>query len=79
MDLRPTAIAVAMMALFLGNADGETSAQAPPEPYPHMAPLAQYLSPNKADEIALARTAAPPTLSQDAEIPHSVPRDMKPQ
>jgi hypothetical protein len=33
-----------------------------------MAPLAQYLSPNKADEIALARSAAPPALSQDAEI-----------
>ncbi|MBV9727431.1 MAG: hypothetical protein JO299_19910 [Gammaproteobacteria bacterium] len=33
-----------------------------------MAPLAQYLSANKADEIHLARSAAPAAISQDAEI-----------
>lgn len=57
-----------MTALFPGNADSVTPAQAPPEPYPNMAPLVQYLSPAKADEIALARTAAPPAISQDADI-----------
>jgi hypothetical protein len=57
-----------MMALFLGSAHDVTSAQAPPGHYPSMAPLTQYLSPNKADEITLARSAAPPAISQDAEI-----------
>jgi hypothetical protein len=67
-NLRPTAIWIAVTALFLGNADRVTPAQARPEPYANMAPLAQYLSPTKADEIALARSAAPPALSEDAEI-----------
>ena len=57
-----------MTALCLSNADGVTSAPAPPDPYPNMPPLAQYLSPTQADEIALARTAAPPAISQDADI-----------
>jgi hypothetical protein len=43
-------------------------AQAPPAPYPTPAPLAQYLIPDKAAEIALARTAAPPSISGAAEI-----------
>ena len=68
MNPRPTAITVATIVLSLGNAGGATSAQSPPEPYPKMAPLAQYLSANQADEIALARSAAPPAISQDADV-----------
>jgi hypothetical protein len=34
----------------------------------HMGPVNQYLMPNKNDEIALARSAAPKSLSQGAEI-----------
>lgn len=37
-------------------------------PYPAMAPIEQYLSTNQADEIALARTAAPASISDKAEI-----------
>jgi hypothetical protein len=37
-------------------------------PYPTMAPLAQYMMANPADEIALARSAAPASISNDAEI-----------
>ena len=37
-------------------------------PYPNMAPLAQYMSASQADEIALARTAAPASISDKAEI-----------
>ena len=37
-------------------------------PYPVMAPLDQYLIKNKADEIALARSAAPPSVSGKAEV-----------
>jgi hypothetical protein len=33
-----------------------------------MAPLAQYLSPDREQEIALARSAAPAAISRDAEI-----------
>jgi hypothetical protein len=43
------------------------SAAAQP-PYPAMAPLNAYLMPERAAEIALARSAAPPSVSADAEI-----------
>lgn len=36
--------------------------------YPSMAPLDQYLIPDRNAEIALARTAAPPSISGDAEV-----------
>jgi hypothetical protein len=38
------------------------------DPYPTMAPLDQYLIADEKAEIALARTAAPPSISDDAEI-----------
>jgi len=45
-------------------------AQAPAEkaPYPAMAPLDQYLVPDWNSEIALARTAAPASVSDGAEV-----------
>jgi hypothetical protein len=45
-------------------------AQVPsPDPdYPSVAPVEKYLMPNSAAEIALARTAAPPSVSADATI-----------
>jgi len=36
--------------------------------YPNMAPAAQYMIANQADEIALARSAAPASISKDAEV-----------
>lgn len=36
--------------------------------YPAMAPVEQYRIANRQDEIALARTAAPPSISTDAEV-----------
>jgi hypothetical protein len=36
--------------------------------YPKMAPIEQYLIPNRADEIALARSAAPDAISRDATV-----------
>lgn len=36
--------------------------------YPTMAPLEQYLVADRAAEIALARTAAPPSISADAQV-----------
>ncbi len=37
-------------------------------PYPEMAPVEQYGIANAHDEIALARSAAPPSISADAEV-----------
>lgn len=37
-------------------------------PYPAMASLSQYLIPDKNSEIALARTAAPKSISNEAEV-----------
>jgi hypothetical protein len=37
-------------------------------PYPSMAPLDQYLMADRNDEIALARSAAPPSIARDATI-----------
>src|SRR5262245_24538292 len=39
-----------------------------PGPYPAMAPVEQYRIANAQDEIALARSAAPPSISADAEV-----------
>src|SRR5580698_6907673 len=36
--------------------------------YPAMAPVAQYLPVNAADEIAVAKSAAPPSISAKAEV-----------
>ena len=36
--------------------------------YPAMAPISQYLMANRADEVALARSAAPASISEGAEI-----------
>src|SRR3954468_20543563 len=43
-------------------------AQGPNTPYPSMAPLDQYLMPDRDAEIALARSAAPDAMSRDATI-----------
>jgi hypothetical protein len=56
-----------MLALSLGGAHS-VQAQAPNGAYPSMAPIEQYRSASQADEIALARSAAPAAISNDAEI-----------
>ncbi len=43
-------------------------AQAAKAPYPAMAPMDQYLMPDENSEIALARSAAPPSISDAAEV-----------
>jgi hypothetical protein len=44
------------------------TAQSAKEPYPTMAPVDQYLMEDRASEIALARSAAPESISRDAEV-----------
>ncbi len=46
----------------------KAQAQDAKTPYPSMAPLDQYLMPDRDAEIALARTAAPKSISADATI-----------
>jgi hypothetical protein len=55
------------LALALGAARPLRSADAK-DPYPSMASLDQYLIADPDAEIALARTAAPPSISQDATV-----------
>jgi hypothetical protein len=43
-------------------------ASAAAQPYPAMAPLNDYLMADRAAEVALARSAAPPSVSADAEV-----------
>ena len=42
--------------------------EAKPTPYPTMAPVEQYRIADAQDEIVLARSAAPPSISADAEV-----------
>jgi hypothetical protein len=57
-----------MVAAVLALGMSGVAQAAAPAPYPAMAPLAQYRSASDADEIALARSAAPPSISGDADV-----------
>jgi len=61
-----TILSTFVLVAGLGSAC-QGQAQNPKEPYPSMAPLDQYLM-DRTAEIALARTAAPPAISGDAEV-----------
>lgn len=58
----------ALLISLLLIADSASPAQNPKTPYPNMASLDQYLSSDRNAEIALARSAAPDSISRDAEI-----------
>ena len=63
------AIAIRRLALLtMLGAAYQAAAQNAATPYPKMAPIEQYLMSDQAAEIALARTAAPESLSRDAEV-----------
>jgi hypothetical protein len=57
-----------LVAVVLPGATSQARAQAEKAPYPVMAPLDQYLIPDGNSEIALARSAAPPSISAGAEV-----------
>jgi hypothetical protein len=62
-------IALGSFALVLTlTTAGQAQAQDAKAPYPSMAPLDQYLMPDRNAEIALARSAAPAAISSDAEV-----------
>jgi hypothetical protein len=64
-SLNMTTGGLAALALVLGAI---SSAQAAPAAYPARAPLEQYRIANRADEIALARSAAPAAIATRAEV-----------
>ncbi|MGA9585469.1 MAG: hypothetical protein WBQ95_09090 [Terracidiphilus sp.] len=59
--------AILVMAAVSG-APSQARAQAEKAAYPVMAPVDQYLMPDQNAEIALARTGAPPSISDGAEV-----------
>ena len=61
-------IALGTLALVIGFGElRQAQAQEAKEPYPRMAPLDQYLMERNA-EIAMARSAAPESISRDADV-----------
>src|ERR1700687_624591 len=57
-----------LLQVVVPGATCQAQAQAAKASYPAMAPLDQYLMPDQNSEIALARTAAPPSISDAAEV-----------
>ncbi len=64
--LRTTVMSLALVITL--RAAGQTQTQDAKSPYPNMAPIEQYLIADQKTEIALARSAAPEAVSDDAEV-----------
>ena len=67
-NIKAIASAVLFVQLGLPDAISQAQAQVDKASYPAMAPLDQYLMPDKDSEIALARSAAPKSISGSAEV-----------
>ena len=65
--VRAIALGSFALAIVLGTS-WPAQAQDAKAPYPSMAPLDQYMMADRNAEIALARTAAPPSISRDAIV-----------
>lgn len=59
---------IVSLALLLGSAGWAQAHDSAAPAYPQMAPVAQYLSASRQQEIALARSAAPASISADAAV-----------
>ena len=57
-----------LVQVVISSANCQARAQAEQASYPAMAPLDQYLMPDGNSEIALARSAAPASVSDEAEV-----------
>jgi hypothetical protein len=66
-NYRAIAAGVSVLASSFGWS-GTACAQPAKSPYSAMAPIEQYQAKSVADEIALARSAGPPSISSDAEV-----------
>ena len=58
----------AFLVMALGSASVPAQSQVAAADYSKMAPLDQYLMTDRSAEIAMARSAAPPSISDDAEV-----------
>ena len=65
--IKSFALLVVLGTVYLGMAY-RAMAQDAVTPYPKMAPIDQYLMTDRSAEIALARSAAPESISHDAEV-----------
>jgi hypothetical protein len=61
-EIKRFALLVVLGAVYQAMAQNGTT------PYPNMAPIDQYLMADQGAEIALARSAAPESISRDAEV-----------
>src|SRR5258706_11720236 len=64
--IKSLALLVVLGSVYHAMAQGV--AQRKMTPYPNMAPIDQYLMKDQGAEIALARSAAPESISRDAEV-----------
>jgi hypothetical protein len=64
----PAVAALILVASSVSGISRQTWAQNAKTQYPAMAPLDQYLMADRNAEIALARSAAPTSISRDAEV-----------
>ena len=62
---KPGFLSILLLLLLPGGAGAQQEKSAP---YPAMAPVERYRIANPQEEIALARSAAPPSVSADAEV-----------
>jgi len=67
MNARRGALVVPVAILLLAWANARPAGAQTGDAYPNMAPVDQYLM-DRADEITLARSAAPPSISKDATV-----------
>jgi hypothetical protein len=61
-------VAIALATVVMLGTAWYAMAQDAKTPYPSMAPIDQYLMEDRNSEIALARSAAPESISRDAEV-----------
>ena len=66
--LESFALIVVLIARVDDSTSGRAKAQDGKSPYPNMAPVEQYFMADRNAEIALARTAAPRSISADASV-----------
>jgi hypothetical protein len=62
------AIAITGFTLAVLGTAHHAMAQDATTPYPKMGPIDQYLMPDKSEEIALARSAAPDSIAREADV-----------
>jgi len=68
MNSRNAVRVLALTVLVAWSGSVPARSQDQKTPYPEMAPVEQYRIANREDEIALARSAAPPSISRDAQV-----------